>query len=120
MSTTYTISYNAEGWITSVESRSDGNSRKAIKHPIKGDIFYFVNTEADAWAKVTIKCNTPGISDSELFGSAEVTIGAPATVQCEGLKAEFAFTPKRGSDGPGERPPGDISPPDTGTIKVGS
>jgi len=126
MPTTYTVTFDEAGWIISVQSWSNGNDRKDIRHPVLEDTFVFMNAETARWKNVKIESKTPGVDSTALFGTTSPTVSTPKSpihypINYNGpITALFAFTPLQSStsDEDADRDP-EHAPPDTGTIKVG-
>ncbi|TMQ07654.1 MAG: hypothetical protein E6J90_42725 [Deltaproteobacteria bacterium] len=122
MPTTYTVTFDKDGNITSIESTS---TEKYIKHARKQDTIKFMKPANASWSTVNIVSTTSGVPHTSLFGSNPVTAGTTAnpvshTINHNGVTtvADFEFTPVTSGAGGPDSDPG-RGPPDTGTIKVG-
>lgn len=134
MSTDYIVTFQNDGYVKSIKSVCNNNRRLNIKHPLKDDTFTFTINTDTVYRSVrvfAIGSNGQRVDAKHLFNhpqpnpSAYMPFGVALTVAYDGVikKRIFWYEPSKKVHGsptdPDPDPGSGLSPPDTGTIKVG-
>lgn len=133
MSTDYTVTFQNDGYVKSINSVCNNNKRLNIKHPLKDDTFTFTINTGTVYRSVrvfTIGSDGQRVNAKHLFNhpqsdpSAYMPFGVALTVAYDGVieKRIFWYVPSLFppyTTTSTDCDPDPSGPPDTGTIKVG-